>query len=254
MQKIDKTGLRFGKLLVISKENNDTYLCKCDCGVERLFRDKNLCKTGSKSCGCNMGKWGRGINFLGMTRKLLTCTAKLPDDKWEWTCKCGNKIILSGWRKYNIKCCSLSCPELNKERGASHRKPKNRTINEQYNSHIYNAKIRNLNSLQKEDWLKIVFLPCYYCGETDTRNYAKYPAYRKKLKNTLTEDIIAEFEVKMNGVDRLDSTKGYDIENCVPCCGTCNFIKSDCTEEKFIIHITKIYKHYVKGEKREKIL
>jgi hypothetical protein len=33
--------------------------------------------------------------------------------------------------------------------------------------------------------------------------------------------------VSVNGIDRLDNTKGYLLDNVVPCCTSCNFIKKD---------------------------
>ena len=34
-------------------------------------------------------------------------------------------------------------------------------------------------------------------------------------------------DIHINGVDRIDNTKGYTLDNCLPCCGTCNMIKND---------------------------
>jgi hypothetical protein len=42
------------------------------------------------------------------------------------------------------------------------------------------------------------------------------------------------------GIDRIDSTKSYTIENSTPCCGRCNEMKSSYTKENFIEHIKKI--------------
>ena len=46
---------------------------------------------------------------------------------------------------------------------------------------------------------------------------------------------------KVNGIDRKDSTKGYSIDNCVPCCPMCNKMKQTFTEEEFLNQIAKIY-------------
>ena len=45
----------------------------------------------------------------------------------------------------------------------------------------------------------------------------------------------------VNGIDRLDSSKGYTINNCVPCCSKCNLMKSNFKKEDFLQHISKIY-------------
>lgn len=45
------------------------------------------------------------------------------------------------------------------------------------------------------------------------------------------------------GIDRVNNKIGYIIENCAPCCGTCNFIKKCMTIEQLKEHITKMYNH-----------
>ena len=49
---VDLTGQRFGRLMVVSKLDNDLWLCKCDCGNETIVRGYNLKKHITKSCGC----------------------------------------------------------------------------------------------------------------------------------------------------------------------------------------------------------
>lgn len=51
------TGCRFGRWLVIEQAEKDRsgeirYLCKCDCGNERVIRRTSLTTGNSKSCGC----------------------------------------------------------------------------------------------------------------------------------------------------------------------------------------------------------
>lgn len=46
-----------------------------------------------------------------------------------------------------------------------------------------------------------------------------------------------------NGIDRVDSSKGYTIDNVVPCCAICNRMKNNYPLEMFVNHINKIYKY-----------
>lgn len=66
-----------------------------------------------------------------------------------------------------------------------------------------------------EEFTKIVSTPCAYCGENEKRI----------------------------GVDRIDNTKGYTLENSNPCCTTCNMMKKTMTISEFISHIKKIHNH-----------
>lgn len=67
----DLKGQRFGKLLVVSKGDNDknhraTWNCKCDCGKITNVKSANLISGRTNSCGCirvnnlvgkNTGNW-----------------------------------------------------------------------------------------------------------------------------------------------------------------------------------------------------
>ena len=46
------------------------------------------------------------------------------------------------------------------------------------------------------------------------------------------------------GIDRVDSSKGYHIGNVVPCCGTCNYMKSSLPREVFLNQCKKIASHF----------
>ena len=56
-KKIDLTGHRFGRLVVIreygrSKDGQVTWLCRCDCGGEVVVTSCHLCRGNTQSCGC----------------------------------------------------------------------------------------------------------------------------------------------------------------------------------------------------------
>lgn len=55
---IDRTGERFGKLVVVKRLPNDAnqqamWLCHCDCGTDKPYRASNLRSRTSMSCGCS---------------------------------------------------------------------------------------------------------------------------------------------------------------------------------------------------------
>ena len=58
--KLDLTGQRFGKLTVLSatenKGRNTAWLCKCDCGNEKIILTNALRSGRSKSCGCGISE------------------------------------------------------------------------------------------------------------------------------------------------------------------------------------------------------
>ena len=57
MPKIDLTGHRFGRLVVIreygrAKDRQVTWLCRCECGAEVVVKAGNLRSGNTQSCGC----------------------------------------------------------------------------------------------------------------------------------------------------------------------------------------------------------
>ena len=64
-----------------------------------------------------------------------------------------------------------------------------------------------------DDFCKIIDNVCTYCGESEKRI----------------------------GIDRIDNTKGYTLENSTPCCTICNMMKKTMKVDDFISHINKIY-------------
>lgn len=74
----DILGKRFGRLTVMEYQGTDsrykhTYLCKCDCGCQKIIVRNNLISGQTKSCGCltkdkareNTTKflWGKGYEL-----------------------------------------------------------------------------------------------------------------------------------------------------------------------------------------------
>lgn len=54
---IDLTGVRFGRWLVVGRGINDRtgrtrWVCRCDCGMEKVVQANHLRNGVSKSCGC----------------------------------------------------------------------------------------------------------------------------------------------------------------------------------------------------------
>lgn len=54
---LDRTNIRYGRLVVLEHKGKDKrgkhlWLCKCDCGNEKIVVSDNLSSGKSKSCGC----------------------------------------------------------------------------------------------------------------------------------------------------------------------------------------------------------
>jgi hypothetical protein len=166
----------------------------------------------------------------GKKRKKLLCR-----------CICGKEKIF----RYDSFVCkneldrakSCGCKHVyrNNLNAQKRRKPESvyRYIYEQYQS---SAKTRNIDFLlTKDEYIEIVKKNCNYCGE---------PAPVKQ-PNRGKEKYVG-VPVTYNGIDRIDSNRGYEKENCVSCCTKCNYMKSDMDVSLFTEHILKIANHLQK--------
>jgi len=101
--KKDLTGQRFGRWLVleergISKQGNVQWLCRCDCGTERIVVSGSLMAGVSLSCGCYNKERITATHFKDLTGKVfgrLTALKYVGQNKkkqslWQCQCECGN--------------------------------------------------------------------------------------------------------------------------------------------------------------------
>lgn len=160
---------------------------------------------------------------------------------WIAKCDCGGTTEGYAYGFHDKKSCGCLQEEQSRIRGHHSRKYDSVTINTDYLVHKNNAQQRGHEPLSKDDWKKIVFNPCHYCGETDTRNRAKAPSYIRTRGKSLISGEIEKYSVMMNGVDRVNSDTGYELNNCVPCCSICNRMKNEFSQQEFFRKINLIY-------------
>jgi len=97
------------------------------------------------------------------------------------------------------------------------------SLGSRYYDYKYSAKRRELSfRLSRERFAQLTSSPCNYCGEYN------YP------------------ELKINGIDRVKSDKGYVAQNCVPSCFDCNRSKNVQPVDKFEAKAIKRAKHIMK--------
>lgn len=107
---IDLTGKRFGKLIVLSRNKNNTknnhpqWNCKCDCGKEVVVQGGHLRSGHTQSCGCVQKKIAGNINFKDISNQKfgnLTAIKYIKSNNrgsaiWKCRCDCGNTVEVSG--------------------------------------------------------------------------------------------------------------------------------------------------------------
>jgi hypothetical protein len=99
------------------------------------------------------------------------------------------------------------------------------------------AKLRNLEfDLNKELFKTLTKNNCNYCNRIPEQSMI---STGKKV--TPQGELNSEYIY--NGIDRLNNEQGYSIDNCVSCCGICNWMKRELGEQEFYLHIERIHNH-----------
>lgn len=126
-KKIDLKGMRFGSLEVIceapsDKEGRAMWLCRCDCGNEKVIQGKNLRQGSVKSCGCK--QWAPKYDLKGKRFGRLTAIklGKVEGKKgvfWLCRCECGNEKWISPHQllRGKTKCCGCTLPKIHGGKG-----------------------------------------------------------------------------------------------------------------------------------------
>lgn len=144
------------------------------------------------------------INYYG--------TNKHKRALWLWRCSCGKEVVAPGVEVKRGKTRSCGCLRRDcriKPYGISSR-------NDLIASYKMGAKKRSLEyTLTNEEFENLTKQNCYYCGN---------PPLRERKNGEY-----ANGSYIYNGIDRVDNSKGYTLDNCVSCCFECNMRKKSVT-------------------------
>jgi hypothetical protein len=135
MKAKDLTSLRFGKLLVICREGSDKnghalWLCRCDCGNNKVVLATSLISGKTNSCGCYQKErthsFSHKIDLTGERfGKLVVLkffdTEKNGEARWLCECECKKTTLVRGSRLRSGKTTSCGCKvSETKKHGMTH--------------------------------------------------------------------------------------------------------------------------------------
>jgi len=241
MKQIDISGKRYGNLTAIEPNpNNGRYwLFKCDCGTVKYIGRSNVVYGSTIGCGCFLGENGlknrikrMGLKMIGKKFNKLTVIEfsyrKENQFYWKCLCDCGNETIVPTNTLRFGKTKSCGCFLLTKN------KPGISGLKQIYLIYKKTAKRRGIIfDLTIEEFKDITSKNCSYCGVEPSA----ISSYRRNEKTS-------EYtSYKFNGIDRIDSNKGYEKGNIAACCKHCNYIKNNSTVGELKNHVIKIYEN-----------
>ena len=138
-----------------------------------------------------------------------------------WKCVCNNCGTVCYVSSSDLKRGRTNyCPKCNQE------KSEISILKVLYKNYRLGAKKRNIEfELSLDEFKKIINMPCNYCNISP-----KQILHKKDMK----------YDLKYNGIDRVNNDLGYTVNNCVAACKFCNLAKRNFKREDFIDWIGRI--------------
>jgi hypothetical protein len=170
-------------------------------------------------------------------RVISVASKKGTQTFWNCICECGNPAVVRGsyLTSGHTKSCGCLRSEVADARNKGRRNPDPWVP--EMKTYIYHLSVdREHRRVLAETWdltldeyKSLVTSSCYYCGaEPHGLPHAKH---------------LRKSGVRRSGIDRIENSKGYTLNNCVTCCGACNREKGALTLKEFIDLTKRRYLH-----------
>jgi hypothetical protein len=227
----EESGNVYGKLTALYRDskNIQRWMCKCECGNVISVLGNSLRSGYTRSCGCSFRKnelsSGDTFGHLTVIKESKEKRYNSKSILWECQCGCGNTVLVSSTEliKGKRKRCNSDCVLYGIPPGAA-------SFNCAYAGMIKGARVRGYSwDIDKDIFRKLTSSNCYYCGTPPSQ------LARKGLNG----------DYLYNGLDRVDNSKGYSEDNCVPCCGRCNKAKGTMSLEEFLELVSLVYSNRI---------
>lgn len=203
---IDLTGLRFGQLTVIKRVENNQYnksqwLCKCDCGRDKIVVAGDLKSGDVTSCGC---KHYEKTTLIDLTNKRYGKLVVLSKDKskngvvfWNCLCDCGRTVTVRGasLRNGSTRSCGCLRKTMSQMRATKHGGSRDKLYA------VLNQMHQRCNNPNNKDYMDYGGRGIKVCSEWDHFVVFREWAFASGYGDGLT-------------IDRIDVNGNYCPENC----------------------------------------
>lgn len=176
---LNLAGRRFGRYVVLERRQNTkqgkaAWLCRCDCGKEKVVVGSSLLSGLTTSCGCysiekaqQRAENLKGRRFGSLLVLSQDVTNKDRHITWRCACDCGQETTVAGSKLKSGHTKSCGC--LQKYSNFKHGLTGTREI-----KRVYEKRRRDKEKILNSDWtlehehlLFSIFRVCVICGGTD---------------------------------------------------------------------------------------
>ena len=160
--------------------------------------------------------------------------------RFQFKCDCG--VITEGpWHNTKTSCGCLQIERIRENNCKKRKAYGEANFNVLLGGYKKAAERRgNSFTLSTERFKELTSSNCRYCGKPPSRII---DALSGKSKVTGHPGYHYYGPYICNGIDRVDSTKGYDEGNVVPCCWRCNCAKAETDAPSFVRWVTGVSDH-----------
>jgi hypothetical protein len=173
----------------------------------------------------------RNEDITGRVYGRLTAQRRLGiRGRWDCVCNCGNIAITTKNKLETGHTKSCGCLKSHAPKGE-------RGLKAVYYSYKHVAKSnKRVFELSVEDVRFLTQQRCHYCD--------RIPQQRAVLGRGRGDYVYRTSAYVYNGIDRVDSSRGYVLDNVVPCCKACNIAKHNSSYEQFKQWVKAIHTHW----------
>lgn len=182
-------------------------------------------------------------NLLNRRFDLWLVLSRAPDNKsqdayWFCRCDCGTERAVKGShlrRELSTGCGCRRAHALGKRGSLA---PGEGAVRQLYRGYKQLARSKKREfALSLEEFKLLTKGDCHYCGIPPCQTVKRLHNGGKSIGT----------EYKYNGIDRVDSSKGYTLSNCVSACGIHNKMKLTMSQAEFLAACEAVVKFYGKG-------
>jgi 5-methylcytosine-specific restriction endonuclease McrA len=178
----------------------------------------------------------RKLDLVGQRFGRLLVIASTDEHRrrarlWLCKCDCGNqhKVTTDNLRGKHIESCGCLLKESASRNGIKNRMEYGKaSLNALYGKYRYQAVKRGYCfDLSVKEFGVLTESNCVYCGSSP------------ELESRATRRCFGTYTY--NGVDRVDNSNGYTIDNVVTCCKRCNLAKNNMGLDEFKSWVRRAY-------------
>lgn len=255
-KKIDLTGQRFGRLVVVGEERMNgrkKLVCKCDCGNEMSVREDSLKSGNTRSCGClqkehaikagkQNGKLSHYKDITGLKYSKLTTIRKTGSNKnkmmmWLCQCECGNlkEVSQNDLQSKGVQSC-----------GCLH---KDVTVNDLTNKKFGRLTVLGDSGVRKNNHNNVVWSCLCECGNVSNINSRDLISGSSQSCGCLQVDVARETlkdtSIKTDKWNRKESTKLTSLDQKLSSTNTSGYkgVTWDKSRKKWVSQITLQGRH-----------